>query len=114
MAGSHARVPAMVNRLVVWSEASSLIRDMEAIVIAMYSKSDINTALGTLQADLQQFVELHDRRTALTKFSAAAWDLIDSVPDSESSYVFHRIGCMMSGAGLMPGQDDGEQCPIGD
>lgn len=80
----------------------------------MQDRSNINMALSALQTELQQYVEQHDRRTAPTKFSAAAWEIIDSVPDSESSYVFHRLGCMMSGAGLIPGQDEGEQCPIGD
>jgi len=80
----------------------------------MSTRTHINQSLTELGNRLSEIMSEHGPEYALGRFSDEARALTERVPDEDAAYVYHRISCMLSGAGLIPGQDEGEQCRIGD
>lgn len=80
----------------------------------MDTRTQINQSLSDLGKRLSEIIAEHGAESALGRFSDEARALTDNVPEQDAAYVYHRISCMLSGAGLIPGQDEGEQCRIGD
>ena len=40
--------------------------------------------------------------------------LTERVPDEDAAHSYHRISCLLSGIGIIPGQDESKQYPVGD
>ena len=80
----------------------------------MDTRTQINQSLSELGKRLSEIIAEHGAESALGRFSDEARALTDNMPEQDAAYVYHRISCMLSGAGLIPGQDEGEQCRIGD
>lgn len=80
----------------------------------MNTRSQINESLIALGERLSEIMSEHGPEYALERFSDEARVLTERVQQEDAAYVYHRISCMLSGAGLIPGQDEGEQCRIGD
>ena len=66
----------------------------------------------TLRALLAQGGE---RGEMLAAFSARAQELglAEGVPEDQAAWVNRRINCMLSDAGLVPAEAEGEPCPTG-
>lgn len=80
----------------------------------MNTRAQINQSLSELGMRLSEIMSEYGVENALGRFSDEARALTDHVSEEDAAYVYHRISCMLSGAGLIPGQDEGEQCRIGD
>lgn len=62
---------------------------------------------AALDARLQDLVAGHGRHGALARFPEGI-----RAPADRTAHVHHRLGGMLPGAGLVRGQDEGQQCPI--
>lgn len=78
------------------------------------TRIELDAALAALSGRLADIIAEHGAENALARFSVETQAMTADLPAEDTSYVFHRISCMLSGAGLIPGQDEGEQCRIGD
>jgi len=80
----------------------------------MNTRAQIDRSLSELGDRLAEILSQDGPQSALARFSEEARGLTESVSETDAAYVYHRISCMLSGAQLIPGQDEGEQCQIGD
>lgn len=80
----------------------------------MKNRTELNQSLSELGARLSDIIAEAGADHALARFSEEGRALAESVSPEDAPYVYHRISCMLAGAGLIAGQDEGEQCQIGD
>ena len=80
----------------------------------MDTRTGINAELQVLASRLEEIISQHGRHDTLARFSMEARLLTERFPDEDAADAYHRINCLLSGTGIIPGQDESEQCPVGD
>ena len=78
------------------------------------TRTGIDAELQALAGRLQEIISEHRSHDVLPGFPLEAKLLTERVVEEDAAYVYHRISCMLSEAGIIPGQDEGEQCQSGD
>lgn len=76
----------------------------------MKTREQIDAELGRLEHRLPQLIEECGLEDALEGFAAEAECLTEQAPADQLDHIRATISCMLSAAGLIPGENEGESC----
>lgn len=80
--------------------------------MAHKTRPELDEVLAKLQADLPRLVEEHseDGDFDFGAFAGEADEIVASASDEDRPYVEDRLQCMLGAAGLVPSDNEGENC----
>lgn len=76
----------------------------------MKTKADIDAELARLERRLPELLQECEPDEALEAFAGEAERLVESAPAEHVEHVHATISCMLASAGVIPGDNGGEQC----
>ena len=76
------------------------------------TRPELDEMLATLQADLPRIIEEHTEAGDFDfgAFAGEADAIVASAGDEDRAYVKDRLQCMLGAAGLVPSDNEGEEC----